>query len=538
MITNLNNTMPELNLMAGSPLLSGASFSDTYLNDPFFTPVSYIGAFGTTDWTDCWAEWDPQNQPYNTAINNAFTATATAQGSTTFCSGGSVVLDATTAGAATYAWSNGGTTAQITVTTSGTYSCVVTKTSGCTATTNAITVTVNASPAAPTINANGPVTFCNGDTVVLTSSQTSGIVWSNNATAASITVVSSGSYDVTYTDGNGCSATSAATTVTVNANPSAPVVTASGSTSFCTGDSVMLSSNQTSGNLWSTGATTQVIYVSQSGSYTVTYTDGNGCSATSAATNVSVSSSPAPTVSTTGSTQLCPGESVTLSSSTGDTYQWYLNGNPINGATSQTYSANAAGTYAVDVTNSNPCNGAGMSANTAVTVLTAPTAGFTWSVPVVNQYQFTNSSANATLYAWDFGDLNGSSAQNPIHIYTTNGTYTVTLIVTGSNGCTDTTTQVINFVNGVEEEAALAGMTLYPNPANDMVNISFNMNAGADVNIFAYDITGKVLVNENQDLASGTTNVQYNTTEWSNGVYFFRVTENGVSNTVRVIIAR
>lgn len=538
-VNNLSLTAPELTLGSTSPLLTGAAFTDSYLNDAFFQQVSYRGAFdGSNDWTDCWAEWDPQNQAYNAAINNAFTATATAQGSTTFCSGGSVVLDATTAGAATYAWSNGGTTAQITVTTSGTYSCVVTKTSGCTATTNAITVTVNASPAAPTINANGPTTFCNGDTVVLTSSQTSGIVWSNNATSASINVVSSGSYDVTYTDGNGCSATSAATTVTVNANPSAPVVTASGSTSFCTGDSVMLSSNQTSGNLWSTGATTQDIYVSQSGSYTVTYTDGNGCSATSAATNVSVSSSPAPTVSITGSTQLCPGESVTLSSSTGDTYQWYLNGNPINGATSQTYSANAAGTYAVDVTNSNPCNGAGMSANTTVTVLTAPTAGFTWSVPVVNQYQFTNSSANATIYSWDFGDLSGSSAQNPIHIYTTNGTYTVTLIVTGSNGCTDTTTQVINFVSGVEEEVALAGMTLYPNPANDMVNISFNMNAGADVNIFAYDMTGKVLVNENQDLASGTTNVQYNTTEWSNGVYFFRVTENGVSNTVRVIIAR
>jgi PKD repeat protein len=538
MINNLNNTMPELTLMAGSPILTGASFSDTYLNDPFFTPVSYIGAFGTTDWTDCWAEWDPQNQAYNAAINNVFSASATAQGSTTFCQGGSVVLDATTAGAATYAWSNGGTTAQITVTTSGTYSCTVTKSNGCSAVTNAVAVTVNPTPTAPTISANGPTTFCNGDTVILTSSQTSGIVWSNSSTAASITVVSSGSYDVTYTDGNGCSVTSAATSVTVNANPSAPVVTANGSTSFCTGDSVMLSSSQSGGNVWSTGATTQDIYVSQSGTYSVTYTDANGCSATSSATNVSVSSSPAPTVSITGSTQLCPGESVTLTSSAGDTYQWYLNGNPINGATSQTYSASAAGTYAVDVTNSDPCNGAGMSANTTVTTLTAPTAGFTWGVPVVNQYQFTSTSANATIYAWDFGDLSSSSAQNPVHIYTANGTYTVTLIVTGSNGCTDTTTQVINFVSGVEEVATLSAMTVYPNPANDVVNITFNMNSGSDVNVFAYDMTGKVLVNENQDLVAGTTNVQYNTSEWANGTYFFRVTENGVSNTVRVVIAR
>jgi PKD repeat protein len=156
----------------------------------------------------------------------------------------------------------------------------------------------------------------------------------------------------------------------------------------------------------------------------------------------------------------------------------------------------------------------------------------------VNQYQFTSTSANATIYAWDFGDLSSSSAQNPVHIYTANGTYTVTLIVTGSNGCTDTTTQVINFVSGVEEVATLSAMTVYPNPANDVVNITFNMNSGSDVNVFAYDMTGKVLVNENQDLVAGTTNVQYNTSEWANGTYFFRVTENGVSNTVRVVIAR
>jgi len=538
MTNNLSLSAPELTLMAGSPLLSGASFNDSYLNNSFFTPTTYRGAFdGSNDWTDCWAEWDPQNQAYNAAINNAFTGTATAQGATTFCAGGSVVLDATTAGAATYAWSNGGTTAQITVTTSGTYSCVVTKTNGCTATTNAITVTVNATPTAPTINANGPTTFCNGDTVTLTSSQTSGIVWSNNATSASINVVSSGAYTVTYTDGNGCSVTSAATAVTVNANPSAPVVTANGSTSFCTGDSVMLSSNQTSGNMWSTGATTQGIYVSQSGSYTVTYTDGNGCSSTSAATTVSVSNSPAPTVSITGSTALCPGETTVLTSSVGATYQWYLNSNPINGATSQSYSATAAGSYAVDVTNSDPCNGTGTSAATVITVNAAPTAAFTYSwnnTTVV----FNNTSIGGTIYSWDFGDQSSSSAQNPAHVYITNGTYTVTLIVTNSLGCNDTITSTVQFFVGVEEEAALAGMTLYPNPANDMVNISFNMNAGADVNIFAYDMTGKVLVNENQDLASGTTNVQYNTTEWSNGVYFFRVTENGVSNTVRVIIAR
>jgi PKD repeat protein len=535
MINNLNLTTPNLTLAAGSPLLSGATFTDSYVNNSWFTNVSYVGAFdGTNDWTDCWGEWDPQNQAYNTSINNAFTVTATAQGATTFCQGGSVTLDAGSYPGATFAWSNGGTTQTINVTTSGTYSCTVTKSNGCVATSNAITVTVNPLPTAPTINASGSTTFCNGGSVDLTSSQATGIMWSNNATSQMITVNASGTYDVTYTDGNGCSATSAPTTVTVNANPSAPTISASGPTSFCTGDSVVLSSSQASGNVWAPNSeTTQSITVMNSGSYSVTYTDGNGCSATSATTTVSSSSAPAPTVQVSGSTSLCPGETVTLTASTADSYLW----SP-GGETTQSITVSAAGTYFVTVTNNDPCNGVGASSSTTVTVLAAPVAGFTWSVPVINQYGFTNTSTGATIYAWDFGDGDQSSNANPTHIYSASGTYTVTLIATGANGCTDTMTTVINFVSGVEEQTVLAGMTLYPNPANELVNIAINLNTAADVTVIAYDVTGQILVNENQDLASGNTMLTYNTADWSNGIYFFQVTTGDVTNTVRVVIAK
>jgi hypothetical protein len=49
---------------AGSPLLSGASFTDSYLSDSFFMSVSYVGAMGTSDWTTGWCNWDPQNTAY------------------------------------------------------------------------------------------------------------------------------------------------------------------------------------------------------------------------------------------------------------------------------------------------------------------------------------------------------------------------------------------------------------------------------------------------------------------------------------------
>ena len=63
--------------------------------------------------------------------------------------------------------------------------------------------------------------------------------WSSGASTASITVTTSGTYDVTVTDVNGCIGTTAAETVTVNANPT-PALTPSSTTTFCDGGSVDL----------------------------------------------------------------------------------------------------------------------------------------------------------------------------------------------------------------------------------------------------------------------------------------------------------
>jgi hypothetical protein len=59
---NLGGPTPTLN--GGSPLASGASFSDSELTDSFFTQVAFKGAFGTENWTSGWCNWDPQNTAY------------------------------------------------------------------------------------------------------------------------------------------------------------------------------------------------------------------------------------------------------------------------------------------------------------------------------------------------------------------------------------------------------------------------------------------------------------------------------------------
>ncbi len=239
------------------------------------------------------------------------TPTISASGPTTFCFGGSVTLTASTG--ASYLWSNGATTPSITVSQPGNYSVAVTNESGCSSVSANTTVAVYTNPLTNVL-ASGPTTFCSGSSVTLTSNASTGNVWSTGETSQSITVSQSGNYSVTVTNSNGCSTISTITTVTVNASQVA-TITASGPTSFCNGGSVILTSSSATGNVWSTGETSQSITVSQTGNYSVTATDAGGCSAVSANTNVTVNTTPVltPIVTASGSTTLCQGGNLGLS---------------------------------------------------------------------------------------------------------------------------------------------------------------------------------------------------------------------------------
>ena len=83
-----------------------------------------------------------------------------------------------------------------------------------------------------------------------------------------------------------------------------------------------------------------------------------------------------------------------------------------------------------------------------VEVKRLPVAAFSNNNPCVNNtVYFTDNSSllNGTIssWQWDFGDSTSSVLQNPSHVYTIAGNYTVTLIVLGSNGCVDTLNQNI-----------------------------------------------------------------------------------------------
>lgn len=514
----------------GSPALSGANFSNPKLSS--VTPTTYRGAFGANDfWVNCWGEFTPQDEDYSVPhLNYGYTASLSPSGPTTFCQGGSVDLNVS--GGNIYLWSTGASTSSITVSNSGTYTVSVANSRGCIKTFTQV-VTVNSNPAAPTITPSA-TSFCTGGNVTLSSTAANGYSWSNSNTTQQITVSNAGSYTVTITDANGCTAASNAIQVTEN-TPTVPAIQASGSTTFCTGGTVTLSVNNAANYNtfnWSTGGTADTIAVTSSGTYTVTTTDANGCSAVSNAITTNVSNSPTPTIAANGAVAFCSGDSVTITSSSGDTYLWS------NGATTQSIVVKQSGTYSVSVTNTDPCDGVGNSNSITVTVTNTPAASFTQAASGSSYtIAFTDASTNATSYNWNFGDNQTSTSQNPTHTYTANGTYTVTL--TASNGnCDDTHTMSITITGvGIQEVAkTIETIRLFPNPNNGRVSLEINALDNAEVEIAVSDMTGRVVMKNAAQLVSGNNLFNLNTAELANGIYFVSVNNSAENKVVRMVV--
>ncbi|WP_128151874.1 T9SS type B sorting domain-containing protein [Apibacter raozihei] len=326
------------------------------------------------------------------------------------CQGSTTVLDAGNAGS-TYLWSTGATTQSIEVTQAGTYSVVVTDANGCQGK-GSIKITVNA---LPVVNLGADRSICQGSTTVLDAGNTgSTYLWSTGATTRSIEVTQAGTYSVVVTDTNGCQG-SGSVKVTVNA---LPVVNLGADRSICQGNTTVLDAgNPGSTYLWSTGATTQSIEVTQAGTYSVVVTDANGCQGKG---SIKITVNALPVVNLGADRSICQGSSTTLDAgNTGSSYLWST------GATTRSIEVTQAGTYSVVVTDTNGCQGSG---SVKVTVNALPLVNLGADRSICQGSSTTLDAGNAgSTYLWSTGATTRS-----IEV-TQAGTYSV--VVTDANGC-------------------------------------------------------------------------------------------------------
>jgi hypothetical protein len=426
-------------------------------------------------------------------------------GPVSFCQGSSVTLSAP-GGFASYVWSNGATTQSVIANSAGSYSVIGYTSAGCQATSTATTVSVNSLPVA-TITATGSTVLCAGGQVTLSAPSGMSYLWSNGATTQTITVSQAGNYTVQVTNASGCQATSAATTVSVNALPVA-TITASGSTTLCSGDQVTLSAPAGMSYLWSNGATTQTITVLQAGNYTVQVTNASGCQATSAATAVTVNTLPVATITANGPMSFCPGDSVELSANGLGQFAWNT------GQSGSAIWVKTAGVYSVAVTDSNGCMGTSNSIN--VTLLPVPTKPLVY---YSNNANLLISSA-PTGNQWILNGVDISGADSATWYPVQSGLYSVR--VTNSSGCVNIS-DVFNYVNiGTGEEQRQ--FVIYPNPTSAQFTVEIPSDI-TDAWIYVYDGVGRLVLErkaneskERLDLTSFASGVYRVAVEWGDGV--------------------
>jgi gliding motility-associated-like protein len=356
--------------------------------------------------------------------------------------------------------------------------------------------TVNALPAA-VITANGPTAFCQGGSVTLTANAGSSYLWSTGATTQTITVNNTSDVTVTVTNANGCSATSAVTSVVVNANPVANITSLNGNT-FCQGASVTLVASTGASYAWSNGAFTQSVTLASTQTVTVTVTNADGCSATSAPFTVTMNPAPVATVTANGPTTFCAGGSVVLTAPTAAAYLWN------SGETTQTIVASVDGPYSVTITNGNGCTAT--SANTNITVLAVPAvqaiagantvcAGSTTTLTNTTIGGVWTSSNTSVATVSANGEVTGVAA----------GTATVTYTVTNANGCSNAVSFTMN-INATPVLTAIAGTaTVCEGATTTLANAQAGGTwSSSDVAIATVAANGVV-----SGLSAGSANITY-----------------------------
>jgi uncharacterized protein (TIGR02145 family) len=294
-------------------------------------------------------------------------------------------------------------------------------------------ISVISAPSVPHISTSGPLTFCTGGSVTLTSSSIWGNEWSTGDTTRSITVSSAGIYYVVVYSGT-CFARSEDVVIYVDSIPVTPIISISGNSTFCLGDSITLTSSSPSGNLWSNGALTRSIRVGSSGVYSVAVSNGI-CS--SSFSSIQVTALPpviVPTISPSGPVYFCAGSSVILSSSstTGNTWS--------NGDTTNSIQVSASGSYSVTVSDG-ICN----SISQVVDAVAVPAISLIDSIQGASHPSITHPftydvpyDSNVTSYYWAVtgGSLLSGQGSNSITVMW-DSTQNCELILTAANlGCT------------------------------------------------------------------------------------------------------
>ena len=394
---------------------------------------------------------------------------AVAVNPTTSCAGSGAILTSVSTGTS-YAWSPGtaltaSTVVNPTVTT--TYTVVVSD--GICSGTGVVTLSVNPIPTVAVVTTASVI--CPGETVTLTATGGNNYTWTpGNLSGPTITVSPSQATLYNVTGNNQFSCTSGANQV-VLVSSSPTISTVASDYLICEGDTSIITATGAQSFTWSTASNSNVIVVNPN--TTTTYTvmgtnSGTPCIGMSTVQVAVFSTS----VSVSGPTAVCAGQSATLNASGADTYNWD------NGAISGTITVLPSSTTIYTLSSLTSTGNINCAATNTIQVNVNPnptvTAAATRTYMCAKETN-TLTASGALTYSWNSG------ATTPSITVTSSVATTIAYTVTGTdvNGCKNTLVQTVkvNSCQGLNEGASeFAAVKVYPNPNNGQFTIEGNGN--------------------------------------------------------------
>ena len=281
--------------------------------------------------------------------------------------------------------------------------------------------------------------------------------------------------------------------------------------------------------LWNTGANTSSINVAQTGTYILNVIDNNNCNVSD---TIHVVINQNPILNLGNDTLICENSSHTLDAQNSNcSFIWN------DGSQNQTSTVTQAGQYSVVVTSPENCT----SRDTIeIAISPAPrTDGFNFIPSLNNDHgtvQFTtNNPEYVNSLKWNFGDGNVSTETNPIHQYTANGDYIVTLTVYNNCDSTDYTMAIhVDVTTGITKiESDNIKLNAYPNPAKEYYNIEIKDPSTFIETINVYNLLGQS-TKSIQNINNQKINIDLN--EFVNGQYIILIKTNKGNVVKKVII--
>jgi PKD repeat protein len=360
--------------------------------------------------------------------------------------------------------------------------------------------------------------------------------WNTGDTIANINNLSFGNYSVTITDSLGCTSSLSKIIYSVNPMDATPQVNDITCFGYNDGSINVVPNNGTApfNYIWNDGVALQNRTSLSSGQYNVTVTDINGCI-------FSIDT----TIAEPGALIMNFGNIVSpcLTPNSGELSVFVGGGiNPISyqwdntNQTTATISNLEEGAYNVTATDANGCQ---VFNSAPIEIYGMPIANF-GLIMNGNEVSFLDSSMNSQILSWNFGDGNSSYIDNPTHIYTNNGNYTVSMIVENPCGTDTMTTEIGIFPTGINQLMNNCELKIYPNPSNGLFTLELDCILGNKL----YDIEIYNAIGQRIKLYQGL-NQQNNQqlvdlTEAPNGIYFIHLLNNKNQQThpIKVIIQK